>query len=63
MVIVDTFSHRFFIVLLERKSDVAAALMRWIPQAEVQTGRKLHRLRSDNGGEFLSEDFTNWLSV
>ena len=63
MVIVDTFSQRFFVVLLARKSDAAGALMRWIPQAEVQTGRKLHRLRSDNGGEFLSADFTDWLSL
>ena len=63
MVIVDTFSERFFVVLLARKSDAADALMRWIPQAEVQTGRKLHRLRSDNGGEFVSADFTEKLSL
>ena len=63
MVIVDTFSQRFFVVLLARKSDVAAALMRWIPRVEVETGRKLHILRSDNGGEFLSDDFTDWLSL
>ena len=63
MVIVDTFSQRFFVILLARKSDAAAALMRWIPQVEVETGRKLHRLRSDNGGEFLSDVFTEWLSL
>ena len=63
MVIVDTFSQCFFVVLLTQKSDAAAALMRWIPQVEVQTGRKLHRLRLDNGGEFLSADFTDWLSL
>ena len=62
MVIVDTFSLRFVVVLLAKKSDAAAELMRWIPRVEVQTGKKLHRLRSD-GGEFLAADFTDWLSA
>ena len=63
MVIVDTFSQRFFVILLAKKSDAAAAVMRWIPQVEVQTGRKLQRLRSDNGEEFLANDFIDWLSL
>ena len=63
MVIVDTYSQRMFVILLGKKSDAADALMRWRVQAEVQTGRKLNRLRSDNGGEFLSDVFTNWLSL
>ena len=63
MVIVDTFSQRSFVQLLEKKSDAADALMRWIPQMELQTGKKLKRLRSDNGGEFLSGKFTDWLSL
>ena len=63
MVIVDTFSQRFFVVLPAKKSDAAAELMRWIPRVEVQTCRRLRRLRSDNGGEFLSADFTGWLSL
>ena len=63
MVMVDTFTQRFFVILLAKKSDAAAELMRWIPRVEVQTGERLHRLRSDNGGEFLSADFTDWLSL
>ena len=63
MVIVDTFSQRSFVELLAKKSDAADVLMRWIPQVETQTGRKLKRLRSDNGGEFLSGKFTDWLSL
>ena len=59
MVIVDTFSQRMFVILPAKKSDATDALMRWIPQAEVQTGRKLNGLRSDNGGEFLSDAFTS----
>ena len=63
MVIVDTFSQRFFVKLLKKKSDAADVLMRWIPQVELQTGRKLKRLRSNNGEEFLSGKFTDWLSL
>ena len=57
MVIVDTFSQRFFVVLLANKSDAAAELMRWIPRVEVQTGQKLHRLRSDNWGRISCSRF------
>ena len=35
MVIVDSYSQRFFVVLLAKKSDAAAELMRWIPRVEV----------------------------
>ena len=63
MVIVDTYSQRAFVTLLAKKSDAAEALMRWIPQVELQTGKQLKRLRSDNGGEFFSGKFTDWLSL
>ena len=63
MVIVDTFSQRFFVILLAKKSNAATALMRWIPRVEVQTSQRLHRLRSDNGGEFLANDLTDWLNL
>ena len=49
--------------LLSKKSDAADVLMRWIPQVELQTGKQLKRLRSDNGGKFLSGKFTDWLSL
>ena len=49
MVIIDTYTQCMFVILLRRKSDVEEALKRWIAQAEVQTSRKLNRLRSDNG--------------
>ena len=63
MIIIDNFSQRVFVKLLAKKSDAGDVLMRWILQVEVETGKKLKRLRSDNGGEFLSEKFTNWLSL
>ena len=63
MVIVDTYSQRSFVILLSKKSNVAEALMMWIPQVELQTGKQLKRLRSDNGGEFFSNKFSEWLGL
>ena len=63
MLIMDTYSQRIFIKLLTKKSSATDILMRWILQVEVHTGHKLKVLRSDNGGEFLSGKFTNWLSL
>ena len=45
MVIVDTHTQRSFVKLLAKKSDAADVLMRWITQVELQTGKKLKRLR------------------
>ena len=63
MVIVHTFSQRSFVKVLAKKSGAANVLMRWIPQVELQIGKKLKRLRSDNGGEFLSRKFMDRLSL
>ena len=62
MVLVDTYSQRSFVYLLAKKSDAAEVIMRWVVMVELQTGKKLKRLRSDNGGEFLSGKFKEWLS-
>ena len=63
MLLIDTFSRRSWVKLLAKKSDAAEVLRRWIPMMENQCGRKLRRLRSDDGGEFISNDFKNWLEL
>ena len=62
MLIMDTFSQRIFIKLLRNKSDAVDILMRWIPRVEVETGKKV-KVFSDNGGEFISDAFSDWLSL
>ena len=37
--------------------------MKWIPQVELQTRKQLKKLRSDNGGEFFSGKFSEWLGL
>ena len=63
MVLIDTFSRRSWVKLLAKKSNAAEVLRRWIPIMENQCGRKLRVLRSDNGGEFISNEFKNWLEL
>ena len=63
MVFIDTYSKRSWVKLLAKKSDAAEVLRRWIPMMENQCGRKLRRLRSDSGGEFISNEFKNWLEL
>ncbi|GAA6056493.1 hypothetical protein JCM3770_007029 [Rhodotorula araucariae] len=46
---------------LARKSDVLAAFMRFKAAAENESGHRLQRFRSDNGGEFVSHAFNDYL--
>ena len=47
--------------ILRKKSDVFEKFIEWKTVVETQTGKKLNKkLRSDNGGEYLSEQFTNY---
>ncbi|GAA5824429.1 hypothetical protein JCM3770_004612 [Rhodotorula araucariae] len=46
---------------LARKSDVLAAFMRFKAAAENESDHRLHRFRSDNGGEFVSHAFNDYL--
>ena len=53
MVVVDDFNRKSWCIPLKKKSDTKVALKEWIVVAENQTGKRLKKLRSDNGGEFI----------
>ena len=63
MVLIDTFSRRSWVKLLAKKSDAAEVRRRGIPILENQCGRNLRVLRSDNGGEFFSNEFKNCMEL
>ena len=42
---------------MERKDEVFGIFLEWKKKMETQTGRKIKRLRSDNGGEYRSDPF------
>ena len=61
LVLVDDFSHYAWVYFLRLKSFAEERIMRWMAYVERQFECKVKTLRSDNGGEFLSDDFQIWL--
>ena len=45
---------------IRTKDRVFSIFSEWLAMVENQTGRKLKCLRTDNGGEFKSEEFVNF---
>ncbi|GAA5960911.1 hypothetical protein JCM21900_000562 [Sporobolomyces salmonicolor] len=58
---VDDFSRRLWAEPLDRKSDDFEAFKRFKAAAETESGRKLQRFHSDNGGEYSSLAFCAYL--
>jgi len=57
---IDEHSNWVTIYLLKQKSEVAGCFLQFEKYAERQTGRKIKRLRSDRGGEYLSNTLTSY---
>lgn len=56
LVMIDDFSRKVFITFLSEKSAVVDAFRSFKALVENQTGRKIGRLRSDNGTEFVNNE-------
>ena len=61
LVIVDDFSRKAWCIPLKKKSDTSTALKEWIAVHENEVGKKIKRMRSDNGGEYIDAAFEKWL--
>lgn len=57
LLLVDDHSRYMWLSLLENKSGALAAIQRFQACVEVEMGRRLRVLRTDNGGEFTSVAF------
>ncbi|GAA5830367.1 hypothetical protein JCM3770_000664, partial [Rhodotorula araucariae] len=57
----DDFSRMLWVEPLARKSDVLSAFIRFKAAAENESGRRLRCFRSDNGGEFVSHAWNDYL--
>jgi len=53
----DDFSRWTDVVFLQKKSDLLSEYKKWLIKAQLQTGTKIKILRSDNGGEYVSNAF------
>ncbi|OAE20507.1 hypothetical protein AXG93_948s1140 [Marchantia polymorpha subsp. ruderalis] len=60
MSIVDDYSRRLWVYLLKQKNEALDSFKTWKTLVETQTGKKVKKLRSDNGLEFCSEQFDSF---
>lgn len=58
---IDDFSRYTEIIMLRKRSDVLQAFRNYKRRMENQTGRRIKKLRTDNGKEYLSNDFKKFL--
>ncbi|CAI7890544.1 unnamed protein product [Closterium sp. NIES-53] len=62
LTIVDIYTRMTWVYVLSKKSDVAEVVKTdWLPMVERQQDRLVKAIRTDQGGEFLSKDFSLWL--
>ena len=54
---IDDFSRKTWIYFLKGKSEVFSKFKEYRALVEIQNGRSIKILWSDNGGEFTSEEF------
>jgi transposase InsO family protein len=57
---IDDHSHKYWIYFLKAKDGVLAIFQEFKSQVENLTRRKIKVIRSDNGGEYTSKDFSNF---
>jgi transposase InsO family protein len=54
---IDDFSRKVWLYTLKRKDEVFETFKKWKMMIEKQSGKKIKRLRTDNGGEFTYGPF------
>lgn len=54
---IDDATRKLWVYFLKHKSDVFSVFKNWRALVENETGKKLKCLKSDNGGEYCSDEF------
>jgi transposase InsO family protein len=57
---IDDFSRRCWVYLIRRKVDVLAVFKTFKARVELESEKKIKCLRTDNGGEYTSDEFDNF---
>ena len=57
---INVYSRRTWIYFLEAKDEVFSQFQKFKALVENQTGKKIKILRSDNGGEYTSNEFKDF---
>lgn len=58
----DDYSRYGYVYLLKHKHEVFETFKVFKAEVELQTGKKIKALRSDRGGEYLSQEFVSYLA-
>lgn len=58
----DDFSGYSEVRILNQKSEVPTLFKTFVNRLEIETSQKVNTLRSDNGGEYESKEFSLWLN-
>ena len=57
MSLIDDYSRKVWVYILKSKEEAFQRFKDWKKLVEVQTGRKVKKLITDNGWEFVKTDF------
>jgi hypothetical protein len=57
---IEDFSRKVWVYFLKKKSDVFVTFKQWNVVIENQTGKKIKRLRTNNGMEFCGSEFNKF---
>ena len=61
MTLIDDHSRYFTVYPMKHKDNALDRFKDFVANVENQFGRKIKKLRSDNGGEYISNQFTRFL--
>ena len=61
LTLTDDNSRWLWVIFLKSKSDAFKAFVDWLAYVEKETGHKLCTIRTDNGGEYLSQLWNKYL--
>ena len=62
VIFIDDSTRKVWVYFLKNKSDVFSVFKRWKQEGETQAGLKIKCLKSDNGGEYDSNQFKEFCS-
>ena len=60
---IDDKSRKTFVYFLRTKDQVFTKFKEFRAMVQIQTGKRIKALRSDNGGEYISKNFQKYLKL
>ena len=62
LTLIDDYTHYTWVYALQCKSQVFEYFMKWMSLTEKSSGMRVKTLRTDNGGEYTSSEFKEYLA-